>query len=55
MLNSLKMQKINEDSSLELQSVHVFPQEVLVSLANFMPPRVSQDVNFDNYCFIKMI
>lgn len=32
-----------------------FIQEVMASVANSMPPRVSQVVNFDNCCFIKMI
>lgn len=56
MSKSLKMQKINEDSSLEIQSRYMFfIQEVMASVANSMPPRVSQVVNFDNCCFIKMI
>lgn len=45
------MQEINEDSSLVDTS---FSQEVMASVANFMPSSVYQDDIFDSCCFIEM-
>lgn len=40
---------------MEIQSIHVLPQELMGPVANSMPPSTCQDANFDNFCFIKML
>lgn len=40
---------------MEIQSIHVFPQELMASVANSMPSSARQDANFDNFCFIRML